>query len=197
MFATPPRQGAPARALFLDRDGVLIPDTGYPSNPAEIKLTPGAPEALRRLRDAGYALVLVSNQAGVARGYFSLERMLEVHRHVEFLLGLGGVELDLACYCPHHPTAGEGQYRLDCACRKPRPGMLLAGARALQLDLTRSWMVGDKESDVEAAVAAGCRALRVNGPRGGAEASVADLPQAAAYLLALDADREGGGDPPS
>jgi histidinol-phosphate phosphatase family protein len=145
---------APGRpALFLDRDGTLIADVGYPRDPAGVRLLPGCPEALRRLARAGFALVIVSNQSGVGRGLFSRAEAEAVHAEVVRRFAGAGVSFDGAYYCYHAPDEG-------CGCRKPAPGLLLRAAAELDLELTHSFMVGDKAIDVEAGAAAGCRAVR-------------------------------------
>jgi histidinol-phosphate phosphatase family protein len=152
-------------AIFCDRDGTLMHDTGYPRDPAEVRLVAGAAEALRELQGLGYLLVVVSNQSGVGRGLVTAEEAARVHERFAALLAGRGVELDAAHYCPHAPDAG-------CACRKPQPGMLRQAAEQLGIDLARSWMIGDKESDEEAGRRAGCRTWRLRaeaGARGWAE----------------------------
>jgi D-glycero-D-manno-heptose 1,7-bisphosphate phosphatase len=141
------------RALFLDRDGTLIDDVGYIRDPTQVRLLNGAAAALREMRQAGFLLVLVSNQSGIARGLVSRAEAAAVHQRVVAELARASVELDDARYCPHAPDAG-------CACRKPAPGLLLAAARELGVDLAASFMVGDKGSDVEAGRRAGCRSIR-------------------------------------
>jgi D,D-heptose 1,7-bisphosphate phosphatase len=177
---SPPSGG---RAVFLDRDGVLIEDTGYPDDPDAIALLPGVGEALRALRRAGWGLVVVSNQSGVARGKFGLARLAEIHDRLLALLRGEGVELDALYYCPHHPQ-GRPPFDLDCDHRKPAPGMLRSAARDLDLRLNECWMIGDKESDVRAAHAAGVHAIRIGGVETAAEAAAPDLRAAAAWLLA-------------
>ena len=157
------------RAVFLDRDGVLIEDTGYPDDPAAVALLPGAAGALRLLRAAGWSLVVVSNQSGVARGRFSLSRLGEIHDRLLELLAREGATLDALYYCPHHPSGTELPYRAGCSHRKPEPGMLRSAAERLHLRLEECWMVGDKESDVAAAHAAGCRAVRIGEDVGAAD----------------------------
>jgi len=138
------------RALFLDRDGTLIVDVGYPRDPAQVELLPGAAAALRELpRDV--ALVIVSNQSGLARGLITANEADAVAARVAQRFALEGVLFDAAYVCPHGPDEG-------CRCRKPAPGMLLDAARDLGLDLAASVMLGDKPSDVEAGQAAGCAA---------------------------------------
>ena len=143
-------------AVFLDRDGTLIAEVGYLGDPDGVALLPGVPDALRRLREAGYALVLVSNQAGVARGYFTEEDVLAVNGRLEEMLADEGLRLDGWEYCTHHPEVTG-----PCDCRKPAPGMLHRAARELDLDLARSWIVGDHPSDVEAGHRAGGRGILV------------------------------------
>lgn len=145
--------GAEGRpAALLDRDGTLIVDVGYPRDPEVVELLDGTHAALSELRETGYALVLVSNQSGVARGLVSPAEAAAVHGRLVERLAEGGIELDGAYYCFHGPEDG-------CSCRKPAPGMLLAAAQELGLALDRSVMVGDKASDVAAGQAAGCRSL--------------------------------------
>ncbi len=149
-------------AVFLDRDGVLIVEAEYLSDVSQVRLVPGAAAAVRRLNDAGRPVVVVTNQSGVARGYFPESRVIEVHRHISaLLLAEGGAVITHFDYCPFHPTDGVGEYRRDTDCRKPKPGMLLRSAAVLGLDLANSWMVGDRRTDLEAGAAAGCRTILV------------------------------------
>jgi D-glycero-D-manno-heptose 1,7-bisphosphate phosphatase len=148
-------------AVFLDRDGVIVEEVGYLATPEELKIIPGAVGAITELNRAGVPVVVVTNQAGVARGYFPESRVREIHADMDELLAAGGAVIDAYYYCPHHPTEGERPYRQECACRKPKPGMLLRAGGELQLDLARSFMVGDKLSDLEAGAAAGCRTVLV------------------------------------
>lgn len=147
----------PARpAVFLDKDGTLIEDVPYNVDPARMKLSPGAREGLALLRAAGYPLVVISNQAGVARGLFPGSALEGVWTRLEELLGL---TFDGIYFCPHHPQGSVSKYALDCDCRKPHPGLILQAARELDLDPARSWMVGDILNDVEAGSRAGCRTV--------------------------------------
>ena len=149
-------------ALFLDRDGVLIEEVEYLSDPGQVRLIRGAAAAVRRANEAGWLVVVVSNQSGVARGFFPESVLPEVGRVIEDrLLVEAGASVDRFYYCPHHPTAGRGGYRIDCDCRKPKPGMLLKAAAELGIDLARSWMVGDRATDLQAGAAAGCRTILV------------------------------------
>lgn len=169
----------PREAVFLDRDGTLIEEVNYLSSPEQVTLIPGAADAVRRLNALGVLVVIVTNQAGVARGYFPESRVAEVHAHLASLLAEQGARVDAFYFCPHHPTEGVGAYRVACGCRKPRPGMLLAAARDLDIDLSRSWMIGDKVCDADAGRAAGCRALLVRTGHGAHLAdAVADVAEA-------------------
>ncbi len=137
-------------AIFLDRDGTVIEDVGYLSDPDQVRLLPGALSALRRLRQAGFALVLVSNQSGVGRGFVTEAQAQTVHERMVQILGNGGVLLDGAYYCPHSPDEG-------CSCRKPSPEMVQRAAIDLDIDLERSFLIGDQFRDLEAGRRAGCR----------------------------------------
>jgi histidinol-phosphate phosphatase family protein len=152
MTRSPAGDAAGRRALLLDRDGTLIIDVGYPRDPAQVAVLPGALAALRALRSE-FSLVIISNQSGLGRGLITEAEARAVHDRVIEAFARGGVEFAGAYYCPHAPEA-------RCACRKPAPGLLLDAARELGLDLARSIMIGDKASDVAAGIAAGCRALR-------------------------------------
>lgn len=176
-------------AVFLDRDGTVIDEVGHLGEPDRVVLLPGVPKALRRLSEAGYALVVVTNQAGVARGYFTEDDVGAVNERTASLLEEEGVALDGCYHCPHHPD-----FTGACDCRKPLPGMLLRAADDLELDLSRSWMVGDHPSDAEAGAAAGARPIMVrtghgllpganHGPPPGVPV-VDDLPAAVDLILA-------------
>jgi D-glycero-D-manno-heptose 1,7-bisphosphate phosphatase len=149
------------RALFLDRDGTVCPEVGYVNHISRLDLLPGSAAAIRSARAAGWLCVLVTNQAGVARGYFSETLVEQAHERLRQLLAEGGASLDAIYYCPHHPTAGQPPYRTDCDCRKPRPGLLRRAARDLDIDARRSVVIGDKISDVEMAHAVGARGILV------------------------------------
>ena len=149
------------RAVFIDRDGTLREEIGYVNHASRFRLLPRSAAAIKRLNEVGIPAVLVTNQAGVARGYFPEERILEVHERMEELLADENARLEGIYYCPHHPSAGEPPYRAECDCRKPKPGLLLCAARDLDLDIPGSYMVGDKLSDVELARAAGCKGILV------------------------------------
>lgn len=145
-------------AVFIDKDGTLVHDVPYNVDPARLKLRARAGPALRELQDAGYALVLVTNQAGVALGRFPESALPPLWEALAERLDAQGVQLTGVYYCPHHPQ-GLGEYRLECACRKPREGLLRRAAAAHGLDLAQSWMIGDILDDVEAGHRAGCRSV--------------------------------------
>jgi D-glycero-D-manno-heptose 1,7-bisphosphate phosphatase len=149
------------RAVFIDRDGTISEEVGYVNHVSRYRVFPFAAEAVRALNEAGWLAVLVTNQAGVARGYFAEEMIGAVHGVLAAELERGGARLDAVYYCPHHPSVGEPPYRLDCDCRKPRPGLIRRAAAELDLDLARCWMVGDRYSDTELARNAGVRAAFV------------------------------------
>lgn len=182
------------RAIFLDRDGVLIRDVNHLTAPSQIEILPGVPESLRRLRGAGWAVVVVTNQSVVARGTVTEEGLREIHATLESLLRSRGAPLDAIYYCPHHPDGAVAAYRAVCDCRKPRAGLLLRAAADLGLDLAASVMVGDAASDIEAGRRAGCRTvlLRAAGESGtfdasGADHVAADLAAAADWILTTPA----------
>ncbi len=183
------------KAVFLDRDGTLNVEKDYLIEPADFEFIPGVPDALKKLQQAGFLLVIVTNQSGVARGYFSLEQVEKLHDHIRGLLERYGVSIAGIYVCPHHPTAGRGAYLCDCACRKGKPGMLFEAARELNIDLSASFMIGDKLADIQAGVAAGCQTCLVETGYGkdcvrdaekyGA-AIATDLTAVAAKILAQD-----------
>ncbi|MCS6866543.1 MAG: HAD family hydrolase [Gemmataceae bacterium] len=148
-------------AVFLDRDGTLIPDVHYLSDPQQVQLLPGVAEAICHLKALGMWVVVVTNQSGVARGYFPESQVYAVHQRLSELLSQSGARIDAYYFCPHHEDEGIGSYRIRCACRKPAPGLLYKAASQLPIDLTRSWMIGDKISDAQAGAAAGCRTILV------------------------------------
>jgi len=146
-------------AVFLDKDGTLVVDVPYNVEPGRIRLTPGAVEGLQALHAAGYLLIVVSNQSGVARGFFQEEALAPVEAQVRALLAAASVPLAGFYYCPHHPDGPVGRYAVSCGCRKPAPGMLSRAAREHGIDLARSWLVGDILHDIEAGRRAGCRTV--------------------------------------
>jgi D-glycero-D-manno-heptose 1,7-bisphosphate phosphatase len=152
---------APRPAAFIDRDGTLTEEVGYVNHPSRLKLLPRSAEAVRRLNDAGIAAVVATNQAGIARGYFSEDVMNAANQALVEQLKQAGVHLDGIYVCPHHPSEGTPPFRADCDCRKPNPGLLLRAATDLDLDLAASVVVGDKASDLAMARAVGARSILV------------------------------------
>ncbi len=151
----------PHKAVFLDRDGTLIEDPGYLGDPSGVRLLGGADVALKAFAKAGYRLIVVTNQSGIARGLFSEETLGTIHAELQRQLDERGVRLDAIYYCPHHPEAKLEAYRRVCDERKPEPGMLLRAAAEMDLDLAASWMIGDSARDIEAGRRAGCRTIFV------------------------------------
>ena len=139
------------RAFFLDRDGVLIEQVEYIKDPDEVKLTPGAAEALKLIHQNGFLAVVVSNQSGIARKKFTLDELMAVQSRMYELLAAQGEKIDGFYFCPHDPHVDV------CPCRKPKPGMILQAARELGIDVASSFMIGDRPADIETGVNAGCR----------------------------------------
>jgi D,D-heptose 1,7-bisphosphate phosphatase len=157
--------------VFLDKDGTLIEDLPYNVDPARIRLAPGARAGLRLLGEAGFRIVVVTNQSGVARGYFTEADLEAVARHLDAELSALGASLHGFYFCPHLPD-GINEYAMECDCRKPEPGLILRASQELELSLDGSWFVGDTWMDVVAGRAAGCRTIMV-GPE---HRTAADLP---------------------
>jgi D-glycero-D-manno-heptose 1,7-bisphosphate phosphatase len=149
------------RAVFIDRDGTISEEIGYVNHPSRYRVFPYSAEAVRLLNQNGWLAILVTNQAGVARGYFCEEMIHSVHEILRRELAQGGAHLDAIYYCPHHPTAGEPPFRQDCDCRKPRPGLIQRAARDFEIDLAQSWMIGDRYGDIELARRAGTKSAFV------------------------------------
>lgn len=149
------------RAAFIDRDGTISDEVGYVNHPSRYRVFPYAAQAVRLLNDAGWLAILVTNQAGVARGYFTEEMIGTVHDVLKEVLQNGGAHLDAIYYCAHHPSAGQPPYRYECDCRKPKPGLILRAAQEFDINLAESWMIGDRYSDIEMARNAGVHAAFV------------------------------------
>lgn len=154
------------KCVFLDRDRTITEDPGYLTDPEAVKLLPGVDLALRNLAEAGFKLVVVTNQSGIARGMIAEEGLEKVHSELRRQLSERGVYLDGIYYCPFHPEGTIEEYARESVDRKPQPGMLLRGAKELDIDLTASWMIGDSARDVEAGQRAGCRTIRVRPAEG-------------------------------
>jgi D-glycero-D-manno-heptose 1,7-bisphosphate phosphatase len=153
---------APRRpAIFIDRDGTLSHEVGYVNHLSRFRLFPFAVDAVRLVNQSGLLAVVVTNQAGAARGYFPPELIEEVHAALRGAMTEGGARLDGIYCCAHHPSEGRPPLRVDCECRKPRPGLLRRAAEELAIDLGRSWVIGDRLPDLELAWAVGARAALV------------------------------------
>jgi len=155
-------------AVFLDRDGTLIEEVGYLDRLERLKLFPDSATAIRLINESGMKAVVATNQSGIARGYFTEAVVEMLHDHLQKLLQAEGAQIDRFYYCPHHPTEGTGSYRIVCTCRKPEAGMLRQAAEEMNLDLSRSYLIGDMPTDIEAASKAGTKSvlIRNNGVPG-------------------------------
>lgn len=158
------------RAVFLDRDGTINIDVGYPRDFSQVTIYPSGFEAIRRINEAGFRAVVVTNQSGVGRGFLSEDDLAALHKKMTAALAAGGARLDAIYYCPHYGQAADPRYRMDCDCRKPRPGMALRAALAFDLDLAASYMIGDKVEDVQFGLAAGATPILVRTGYGQASA---------------------------
>ena len=167
------------RAVFLDRGGTIIPDRHYLDDPEGVELLPSAAEAIRMLNGSRIPAIVVTNQSGIARGLFD-ERQLElIHERLAELLSERGAAIDRIYFCPHHPHKGyEGErpeLKVDCDCRKPKPGMLLNAARDFNIDQSKSWMIGDGENDIKAGQNAGCQTALIGSESCGQTVTVSSL----------------------
>ncbi|MBQ9801594.1 MAG: HAD family hydrolase, partial [Clostridia bacterium] len=175
------------KAVFLDRDGTLNRYVGFLRHIDEFELLHGVGEAVRRINASGYLAVVVTNQPVIARGEVTVPQLDEIHRKLETLLGAEGAYLDALYYCPHHPHKGyEGEVpelKIDCSCRKPKPGMLLTAAEELNIDLSASFMVGDGENDILAGRAAGCRTVLIGDGAFGQDVTVPSLAEFVKHYL--------------
>jgi len=151
----------PYAAIFIDRDGTLNEDIGYVSTPDDLVLYPWAAEAVRMVNESGLLAIVITNQSGIARGMYTEERLSSIHLRMIEQLACEGARIDAVYYCPHHPEVGDVRYRVACDCRKPRIGMLDRAARDHRIDLKRSFVVGDKASDINLAGNAGARSALV------------------------------------
>ena len=148
-------------AVFIDRDGTISEEVGYINHPSRFRVFPYAASAIKLLNDHGWLAVIITNQAGVARGYFSESMIETVHDNLRRELCDQGARVDAIYYCAHHPTVGEPPYRQDCDCRKPKPGLVNRAAKDLDIMLEQSWMIGDRYGDIELARNAGLRSALV------------------------------------
>lgn len=155
------------KAIFLDRDGTINNYVGFLRNVNDFELIPGVAKAIKHINCSGYLCIVVTNQPVIARGEISWEKLSEIHKKMETKLGIEGAYLDKIYYCPHHPHRGYvgeiSELKINCSCRKPKPGMLLEAAKEFNIDLSKSFMIGDSESDIQAGIAAGCQSILING----------------------------------
>jgi D-glycero-D-manno-heptose 1,7-bisphosphate phosphatase len=149
------------RAVFLDRDGTINTEVGYLNHPDQVELIPRAGAAIKLLNKAGFTVIVITNQAGIAKGLVREELLPAIHQKLAQLLALQGAAIDGFYYCPHHPEGVVEQYRITCDCRKPLPGMLLRAAGELSIDLSASYVIGDKSCDIELGRNAGARSILV------------------------------------
>lgn len=167
------------RFVFLDRDGTLIEDRGYAHSLSDYAPLPGAYDAVRELRAAGFGAAVVTNQSGIGRGLFSEADFERFQAHLLADFAAHGAALDASYHCPHTPDAG-------CDCRKPRAGLVMRAARDFAIDLPGSWVIGDRESDLALAASVGCRAVRVGGARSDGVALARDLLEAVRRFVLAD-----------
>ena len=149
------------RAVFIDRDGTISEEVGYVNHVSRFRLFPYAAEAIRLLNRHEWLAIVITNQAGVARGYFDEELVQRIHQQMNADLRSAGAKLDQIYYCAHHPSVGAAPYRVACDCRKPLPGLITKAAHEFSIDLSQSWMVGDRYSDIELARNAGVKSALV------------------------------------
>jgi D,D-heptose 1,7-bisphosphate phosphatase len=149
------------RAVFMDRDGTINEEVGYLSKLNQLKIFSSTFEAIRIINESGMKAVVITNQSGVARGFFNKDFVNTVHARINEMLQKKGAFIDRFYYCPHHPTEGSGVYKIDCGCRKPEPGMFLKAAEEMDINLASSYMIGDMPKDIQAARSAGVKGILV------------------------------------
>ncbi len=180
------------RAVFLDRDGTIIEDAGYLGERDKIKFLPRVSKAIKLLNENGFKVIVITNQAGVARGYFTEETVKEINKYIQESLAKQGALIDKTYYCPHHIEGTVEEYMKECHCRKPNPGMIEKAVCEFDIDLKNSFVIGDKTSDIEAGRRAGCKTILLTGedpPNNGKEIALIsdhvapDLYEAAKWLL--------------
>lgn len=150
-----------AQAIFMDRDGTISEEVGYINHVSRFQLLPKTIEAIRLINQSDFKAIVITNQAGVARGYFPEELVHKVHTKMNLLLNQGGAYLDKIYYCPHHPQVGPDKYRLDCNCRKPKPGMLQKAAEEFEIDFSQSYVIGDKYTEIVVGHEVGAKSILV------------------------------------
>lgn len=181
----------PQKAIFLDRDGTINRHIGFLRNPEDLELLPGAAEAIRKINSSGYLVIVITNQPVIARGEVTVEQLNLIHQKMETLLGAEGAYIDGLYYCPHHPDKGfEGEVaelKIDCDCRKPKPGLILRAAKDFNIDVSQSWMIGDGKNDIGAGKNAGCKTALVESDESFEPDIIAD-----SLLEAVEVIRKGG-----
>ena len=174
------------KAVFLDRDGTINKYVGFLRNIDDFELLPGVADAIKAINASGYLAIVATNQPVIARGEVTYQQLQEIHNKMETLLGTEGAYLDAIYFCPHHPHKGyEGEVpelKIDCECRKPKPGMLLKAAEDFNIDLSQSWMVGDGENDIKAGMAAGCKTALIGSDSFDQNVTVHSLQEFVSYL---------------
>lgn len=163
------------QAVFLDRDGVINDNSNPVNKPEDLKLYPWTVNSIKQLKEAGFLVMVVTNQGGLELGYFSKADLKRVHQHLVNLLQTGGTNIDDLAYCPH--------FDQQCECRKPQPGLILNLAKKHQVDLAQSWMIGDRQTDIEAGISAGCRTIKIGTPTPRADYNCLNLQEAVNYIL--------------
>jgi D-glycero-D-manno-heptose 1,7-bisphosphate phosphatase len=183
------------KAIFLDKDGTVIENVPYNVDPGRMRFLPGSADGLRRLSAAGFELVVISNQAGVARGRFPEDALRHVATRLSEMLSEADCRLAGFYYCPHHPLGSVTKYAVECDCRKPHPGLIRLASRELDIDLESSWLIGDILSDIEAGNRAGCRTVLIDsggetewlpGPFREPSQRAANLDEAATKILSCE-----------
>ena len=172
------------RAVFLDRDGTIVRDVDYLTEVGQLEILPGVPEALRLLHEAGFLLLVVTNQSAIARGWLTEETLAAIHSELNRRLEAEGARIDAFYHCPHLPEGEVPAYARACNCRKPMPGLIERAARDWAVDLETSYVIGDSDRDVEAGKRCGCYSILIgSASSGGADATAADLGGAAELIL--------------
>ena len=186
------------RAVLLDRDGTIIQDVGYLDSCDKVKFLPRVSKAIKLLNKSGFKVIVITNQAGVARGYFTEETVKEINKYIRESLAEQGAVIDMIYYCPHHIEGTIEEYKKECYCRKPEPGMIEEAVRAFGIDLENSFVIGDKISDIEAGCRTGCKTILLAGEeilKSGGEMAVIsdhiapDLYEAVKWLLKVSREK--------
>ena len=176
------------KAVFLDRDGTINVDVGYAHKLEELKIISGVIEGLKELQELDYKLIIVTNQAGIGRGYYTKEDYHDFQLKLRQELNKQGIFITEEYFCPHHPEKGIGEYKKNCNCRKPKTGMLEQASNDFNIDLTQSWLIGDKPGDIQAGNSAGCKTILVKTGKAGEDRHFSIAPTFTAYNLLEAAD---------